>query len=556
MTFAGVCAMIKEISVSKVTVSGSSPRIPFYERRRYRKKRWGAALFSKVWSAGIGGVEAYPVRVEADLSDGLPQFLMVGYLASEVKEAGDRVRTALRNAGCPLPPKRITVNLAPASMRKAGSRYDLAVAAAVLAAMQKVPAGSLQNVMIVGELSLSGQVLGVPGVLSLVEMARARGIRRCLVPKVNAKEGALVGEAEVIGVCDLFELMEILRHPESAARTHLDAKALLKKSAREETEDFSQVSGQETLRRAAEVAAAGRHNFLMIGPPGSGKTMIARRIPGILPEPTVEEALAVTKIYSVAGLLPEQEFFCARRPFRAPHHTATPEALAGGGRLPKPGEISLSSGGVLFLDELPEFRRQTLEILRQPLEERRILISRTTGIYCLPADFMLVAAMNPCACGFYPDRKRCRCTRREILRYLGRLSQPLLDRIDVCAEAPRLSYGELWEEKKNESSEEIRKRIRRAHELQKERGGDGSCLYNSYLKPKEIERFCRLGEKEQALLEQAFETMNLSARGLHRLLRVARTIADLEGEKKIREQHLLEAIGYRPPDRNEWMREI
>ena len=307
-------------------------------------------MFSKVMSAGIGGVDAYPVRVEADVSEGLPQFLMVGYLASEVKEAGDRVRTALKNAGCPLPPKRITVNLAPASVRKAGSRFDLAVAAAVLASMQKIPAESLDGLMIAGELSLSGQVLGIPGVLALTEAAREAGIRRCIVPKVNAREGALVREAEVVGVSDLAELMELLRHPEKGTRTEVDADGLLRKGLEAAQEDFSQIRGQKALRRAAEIAAAGMHNFLMIGPPGSGKTMIARRIPGILPGLTLEESLRITKIYSVAGLLPPEIPLLTRRPFRAPHHTTTAEALAGGGRLPLPGEISLSTGGILFLE--------------------------------------------------------------------------------------------------------------------------------------------------------------------------------------------------------------
>lgn len=351
-------------------------------------------MFSKVWSAGIGGVDAYPVRVEADVSDGLPQFLMVGYLASEVKEAGDRVRTALRNVGCPLPAKRITVNLAPAGVRKAGSRFDLAVAAAVLASMQKVPAESLEDVMIAGELSLSGQVMGIPGVLALAEAACAAGVKRCIVPEVNAREGALVRELQVIGISDLEQLIELLRHPEKGTPAKVDASGLLRRSAPQDREDFSQIRGQKAIRRAAEIAAAGMHNFLMIGPPGSGKTMIARRIPSILPGMSLEESLKITKIYSVAGLLSPEEPLLTRRPFRAPHHTTTAEALAGGGRLPLPGEISLSTGGILFLDELPEFRRSALEILRQPLEEHRICISRTAGTYIFPADFMLVAAMN------------------------------------------------------------------------------------------------------------------------------------------------------------------
>ncbi|MGI5999934.1 MAG: YifB family Mg chelatase-like AAA ATPase [Candidatus Merdisoma sp.] len=513
-------------------------------------------MFSKVLSAGIGGVDAYPVRVEADVSEGLPQFLMVGYLASEVKEAGDRVRTALRNAGCPLPARRITVNLAPASVRKAGSRFDLAVAAAVLASMQKIPAESLGGLMIAGELSLSGQVLGIPGVLALAEAARAAGVKRCIVPSVNAREGALIQEVEVVGVSDLTELIELLRHPEKGVRTAVSPDSLLGRSEGNEAEDFSQIHGQKMVRRAAEVAAAGMHNFLMIGPPGSGKTMIARRIPGILPPLKLEESLKITKIYSVAGLLPPGEALITKRPFRAPHHTTTAEALAGGGRLPIPGEISLSSGGILFLDELPEFRRSALEILRQPLEEHRVCISRTAGTYVFPADFMLVAAMNPCACGYYPDRSRCTCAPRETARYLGRLSQPLLDRIDICMQAPRLSYGELQGEGENESSASIRRRVEEAHRIQKERFQGAPARFNSRMSVRDTERFCCLGQREKQLLKEAFDRFSLSARAYHRLLRVARTIADLEQEERVREGHILEALGYRPYERSEWLKEV
>lgn len=509
-------------------------------------------MFSKVHSAALNGLEAYLVRVEADISDGMPQLLMVGYLSSEVREAGDRVRTALRNTGIVLPPKRITVNLAPAGIRKAGSRFDLPVAAAILAALEKIPGDSLKDIMLTGELSLSGQVLPVPGILALVEAARDGGIRRCIVPEQNVAEGAVLDEMEVIGVSSLAQLIELLRHPDQAVRVRVDTSRLLENQDYTGEGDFAQVNGQAVVRRAAEVAAAGMHNLLMIGPPGAGKTMIAKRMAGILPPVSLEEALEMTKIYSVAGLLPEHTSLLVGRPFRAPHHTVTPEALAGGGRVPSPGEISLSSGGILFLDEFPEFKRSALEILRQPLEERRVCISRTAGTYIFPAKCMLVAAMNPCACGYYPDRSRCTCTEQEVGRYLGKISRPLLDRIDICAEVPGISYEELTKKRENESSAQIRRRVEAAHRMQQERYEGLPIHFNAYLNGNETERFCPLGKKEQRLLKNAFTKLNLSARAYYKIIKTARTIADLEQEKRILEQHLLEAIRYRLPEGAYW----
>lgn len=509
-------------------------------------------MFSSVYSAALNGLDAYLVRVEADISDGMPQLLMVGYLSSEVREAGDRVRTALRNTGIVLPPRRITVNLAPAGIRKAGSRFDLPVAAAILASLEKIPGDSLKNVMLTGELSLSGRVLPVPGILALAEAARDNGIHRCIVPEQNAAEGAVLDGMEVIGASSVAQLIELLRHPKEAACVRVDTDRLLREQSCSREADFSEINGQAMAKRAAEVAAAGMHNLLMIGPPGAGKTMIARRIAGILPPVTLEEALEMTKIYSVAGLLPENTSLLLGRPFRAPHHTVTAEALAGGGRIPSPGEISLSSGGILFLDEFPEFKRNALEILRQPLEERRVCISRTAGTYIFPAKCMLVAAMNPCSCGHFPDRSRCTCTEREVSRYLGKISRPLLDRIDICTEVPGISYEELTGKQENESSASIRKRVEAAHRMQQERYEGLPVRFNAYLNGSQTELYCPLGKKEKNLLKNVFGKLNLSARAYYKIIKTARTIADLEQEKRILEQHLLEAVRYRLPDGTYW----
>ena len=512
-------------------------------------------MFGKVLSADVRGIEGFGVSVEADISDGMPMFLMVGYLASEVREAGDRVRTALKNCGVVLPAKRITVNLAPANVRKAGSRFDLPIAAALLAALGLLEARELSEVLVAGELSLNGEIHGISGILPMVEAARDLGCHSCIVPLANMREAGLVSGIQVLGI---RHLKELLPEPERRDGGRSFPGLCRGEGAGEEDRlledpdygvDFSEIQGQESLKRAAQVAVAGMHNFLMIGPPGSGKTMVARRIPTILPPLRMEESLELSKIYSIAGLLPGPDPLIRQRPFRAPHHTITPAALTGGGRIPMPGEISLGTHGVLFLDELPEFQKAALEILRQPLEEGEVRICRSYGTYVYPARFMLVGAMNPCRCGYYPDRNLCRCGTEEVRRYLGRLSQPLLDRMDICMEAPRLSYEELTGRMPAETSAEIRRRMKRVHALQRERYEGTPWRFNSDLNGAGMEQFCPLGKKEQKLLKDAFERLHLSARAYHRIIKVARTIADLEEKEQIGCGHLLEAVCYRTMDK-------
>lgn len=510
-------------------------------------------MFSMVLSAAVIGIEAYPVQVEADICDGLPQFCMVGDLSHEVREAADRVRTALRNTKIPMPPKRITVNLSPAHIRKEGTGFDLPVAAALLAAMGILKEEHTKGVLIVGEIGLNGNVRPVSGVLQTVLLARELGCKYCLVPRENTGEGAFIREVRVVGIGNLQELMECLIDPEVCGQ-RAEACSEWKAGQAVYQEDFREINGQESVRRAAEIAAAGMHNFLMIGSPGAGKTMIARRMPTILPRLTMEESLEISQVYSACGLLTGKEGPVSVRPFRSPHHTVSANGLAGGGRRVRPGEISLATRGVLFLDELPEFSRNALEVLRQPMEEGQVTISRTSGTYVFPAHFQLVAAMNPCKCGFYPDRTRCQCLPGEISRYLHRISRPLLDRMDICVETPRVEYRELSDTRENECSAEIRKRVESAQEVQKRRYGACSWQFNSGLPSAALRTFCPLDAEGVRIMEAAYEKMDLSARAYHRIIKVARTIADLEGEERIRRAHLLEAIGYRSLDRRFWGR--
>ncbi|MCI8529759.1 MAG: YifB family Mg chelatase-like AAA ATPase [Lachnospiraceae bacterium] len=510
-------------------------------------------MYSTIYSGALLGIKSYLVSVEVDISRGLPAFYMVGFLSTEVRESRERVVVALKNVGLDLPPCRVTVNLSPADRKKEGTAFDLPIAVGMLESLEMISHGAAENILFLGELGLDGEVKAVKGVLPIVREAAAKGMKECIVPKANVREGAVIPGIRVRGAGNILDIIHFLTAKQEEREKILpvnwvDTAGLFGEdvSTGGEKPDFSDVTGQDMARRAAEIAAAGFHNLLMVGPPGAGKSMIAKRIPGILPSLTLEESLEVTSIASVAGLMEEGEALVTERPFKSPHHTISQPALIGGNAMPRPGMISLAHRGVLFLDELPEFQRTVLDALRQPMEDRRVNIARASGNVTYPSDFMLVCAMNPCPCGYYPDKNKCRCTGPQVRRYMGRISGPILDRIDLCVELQSVDFFSLKERYKEESSEEIRKRVSRARQCQKDRFEGTNYRFNADIEASAIGKYCTIGEEEQQCMEQLYSSLQLSARAYHRILRVARTIADLEQTDKIKVEHLMEASFYRP----------
>lgn len=506
-------------------------------------------MISKVNTIGLSGIDGFLVDVEADISNGMPSFDIIGLPDAAVKEAKERVKAAIKNSGCSFPSKHITINLAPASKRKEGSSYDLAILMSILSATGQVKIPDNDKTIFMGELSLDGSINPVWGVLPSVISSYHNGFSNAFVPYDNKDEAAVVGTMNIYPVKSIKDILKHFSGEAMICAHKIDPKEIFK--ATETSLDFADVKGQENAKRALEIAAAGNHNVLLIGSPGTGKTMLAQRMPGILPNLTFRESLEITKIHSISGNLPKNTPLITTRPFRSPHHTISAAGLSGGTATPKPGELSLAHNGILFLDELPEFRRDVLEVLRQPLEDGKVTISRANGTLSYPCNIMLIASMNPCRCGFYgdPDRE-CTCSESQVHSYRQRISGPLLDRIDIQIEVSNIKYDKLTSAKRGESSKEIKERVNRARKIQLERYKDYPGIYsNAALTSSMLEKFCKLGREENQILKLAFDNLHLSARAHSRILKVARTIADLEGSENIAASHIAEAIQYRSLDR-------